>query len=213
MNFIRKVYCILSFQLILTAGFVLLACFSDAYKEFLITHIWIVIVCSVVSIVIFYAMIYIRSFTRKVPLNFIVLGLFTLCESVMVSSITMKYDNKVVGIAAVLTAAMVIALTIYACTTKTDFTVCGGALFVCGVVVIIASFIGFFIRDRVYQLILSCVSTILFSMYLIYDTQLILGKGELALTVDDYIFAAMNLYLDIIMIFIEILKIVGSSNN
>ena len=213
LNFIRKVYCILSVQLTITAAFVCTGCFHPPFKTFIYQNIWLLITTSVISLIIFYAIIYIRSASRKVPLNYILLTIFTLCESYSVVAITVGYDNYSVAMAAILTAAVVIALTIYACTTKTDFTVCGGLLFVCGMVLLVASLIGLFIQNRIFQLVLSCLSVILFSVYLIYDTQLILGKGELKLTVDDYIFAAMNLYLDIIMLFIEILKIIGSSSN
>lgn len=48
-------------------------------------------------------------------------------------------------------------------------------------------------------------------MYIVYDTQLIVGgahkKHEFG--VDDYVFAALNLYLDIINLFIFILSIIN----
>mmetsp|Transcript_1293 Transcript_1293/g.114 ORF Transcript_1293/g.114 Transcript_1293/m.114 type:complete len:86 (-) Transcript_1293:5-262(-) len=48
---------------------------------------------------------------------------------------------------------------------------------------------------------------ILYSLYLIYDTQLIVGKDEyhFKISIDDYILGAMVLYIDIIMLFIKIL--------
>jgi FtsH-binding integral membrane protein len=115
-------------------------------------------------------------------------------------------------IAAILTTAITLALTLYACTTKTDFTICGGLMFVLGMVVIVGSILSIFFRSRIFQVIISAISVVVFSIYLIYDTQLILGNGELKLEVDDYIFAALNLYLDIITIFLELLKLLGNSN-
>lgn len=47
-------------------------------------------------------------------------------------------------------------------------------------------------------------------IYIIYDTQLIVGNKENKYTIDDYIFAAMALYIDIIRMFIYILRILGS---
>jgi FtsH-binding integral membrane protein len=44
---------------------------------------------------------------------------------------------------------------------------------------------------------------------LVYDTQLIAGKGKLKLGVDDYIIGALIIYLDIILLFLELLKICG----
>ena len=50
-----------------------------------------------------------------------------------------------------------------------------------------------------------------YSLYLIYDTQLILGKFGSEYNIDDYCFAALNLYIDIIYLFIKILYLIGNS--
>lgn len=47
--------------------------------------------------------------------------------------------------------------------------------------------------------------------FLAVDTQLLLGNKKLALSPEEYIFAALNLYTDIINIFLYILAIVGRS--
>jgi len=44
-------------------------------------------------------------------------------------------------IAAILTCALFAALTLYACTTKKDFTMMGGILFVLVIVLIVAGFV------------------------------------------------------------------------
>ena len=53
------------------------------------------------------------------------------------------------------------------------------------------------------------VAIIVYSLYIIYDTQLILGQFGLKYKIDDYVIAALNLYIDIIYLFIKILEIVG----
>lgn len=50
---------------------------------------------------------------------------------------------------------------------------------------------------------------ILYSFYLIYDTQLIMGGKRYGLSLDDYVVAAIIIYLDIIMIFLYILSLLG----
>jgi len=46
--------------------------------------------------------------------------------------------------------------------------------------------------------------------YLVFDTQLMLGgKHRYALSPEEYIFAALNLYLDIINMFLYILSFAG----
>ena len=52
----------------------------------------------------------------------------------------------------------------------------------------------------------------IFSMYIVYDTQLMMGgKHKYSVSPEEYIFAALNLYLDIINLFLFILRIIGSS--
>lgn len=49
------------------------------------------------------------------------------------------------------------------------------------------------------------------SQFLAVDTQLLLGNKQLALSPEEYVFAALNLYTDIINIFLYILAIVGKA--
>ena len=186
-----------------------LGCFNDSYARFMHENKWLFWVCFAVNMILMYVLAYVRKATRSVPLNYILLVIFTLTEAYIVSYTTTLYDPTTVFIAATLTAAVVVALTIYACTTKTDFTVCGGVLFVAVMVLCVASIFSFFFYNKIVSIIISAISVVVFSIYLIYDTQLILGNGKLKLTVDDYIFAAIKLYIDIIRIFLEILKLVG----
>lgn len=52
----------------------------------------------------------------------------------------------------------------------------------------------------------------LFAIYLVIDTQLIVGGGRYELSMDDYIAGALLLYIDIIQIFLYILSALGNSN-
>ena len=55
---------------------------------------------------------------------------------------------------------------------------------------------------------------LIFSLYIVYDTQLMMGgKHKYSLDPEEYIFASLNLYLDIINLFMYILMIVGASSS
>lgn len=124
-------------------------------------------------------------------------------------SMTAFLEADLVIIAAVLTAVIVFALTLYACTTKTDFTMCGGFLFMMCIGLIGATILSMFWQNRILQIIITYGGALLFGVYLIYDTQLICGKHSHKLSVDDYVLGAMMLYIDIIQLFIYILRILG----
>ena len=213
MSFIRKVYLILSAQLTLSALLVTLSVYSEGYRNFLQNNIWLLIVAAITSVITSYALICYKSCARTVPQNYVLLSLFTASEAYMISCITLEAKPILVFIAALLTAGIVVSLTIYAITTKRDFTMCGGLLFMFLMTLFLASFLLFFIHNKVLEIIISAFSVILFGIYLIYDTQLIIGGRNRELSVDDYIIGALMLYIDIVRIFIEILRILSVLTN
>lgn len=123
----------------------------------------------------------------------------------------MSYPENVF-IALILTAGMVASLTAYAIYTESDFTICGGMLFMLTFILIIAIFLSIFIQSKVFDIVISAAVIFLYGIYFIYDTQLIIGGKTNELTIDDYILGALLLYIDIIQIFIEILKILERVN-
>lgn len=216
MGFIRKVYGILSTQLVLTFGFILLgqvpavksALFSNAGTS--MTFFWIALVLSFVTLI---PLACVRAIGRTVPINYILLFIFTLCESYMLMLCCATYNANVVIAAAALTAAVTVALTIYAFTTKTDFTWLGGMLFAGICILIVTGLLFCFLdtKNNNFLYILYCAAGVfIYSIYLIYDTQLISGKFENEFEIDDYVIAAVNVYLDIINLFLYILSILGN---
>lgn len=66
-------------------------------------------------------------------------------------------------------------------------------------------------RDRAQAGQRACFSTPVccHPQFLAVDTQLLLGNKQLSLSPEEYVFAALNLYTDIINIFLYILTIIG----
>eukprot|EP00997_Jenningsia_sp_PLL12_P005887 NODE_2429_length_926_cov_117.493729_g1999_i0.p1 GENE.NODE_2429_length_926_cov_117.493729_g1999_i0~~NODE_2429_length_926_cov_117.493729_g1999_i0.p1 ORF type:complete len:170 (+),score=31.02 NODE_2429_length_926_cov_117.493729_g1999_i0:388-897(+) len=148
---------------------------------------------------------------RTVPVNYGLLAGFTLAEAYLVSFICARYDPMTVMAAMGITASLVVALTIYAAITKTDFT--GMGIYLFAALFVFALFGLFSIFFGVYMRIIYCFfGVLLFSVYLIFDTQMILGNKRVAYSREDYVLAAVNLYLDIINLFVYILQILGSSD-
>jgi FtsH-binding integral membrane protein len=54
-----------------------------------------------------------------------------------------------------------------------------------------------------------CLGVILFGVYLVIDTQLVIGGRRLEISMDDYVVGALILYMDIIQIFLYLLRILG----
>jgi len=57
-----------------------------------------------------------------------------------------------------------------------------------------------------------CLATLLFTFFIVYDTQKMIGLWgghKVQFNIDDYCLAALNLYLDIINLFLQILQMFG----
>ncbi len=207
LGFIRKVYGILTFQLAITVSIAALS-FVDDIRFFFLDNIWLFWTCLGISICVVIPLICCRNIARKVPLNYILLTIWTVCESYIVATCCSFYDRQTVITAAVMTVAVTVSLTIYACTTKTDFTMYGGILFV-GFCLLI--FFGLFVWvfGQVLYTFFCVLGVLVYSIYLIYDTQLVMGKFGNEYQIDDYIIAALMIYIDIIQIFLYLLQIFG----
>ena len=63
------------------------------------------------------------------------------------------------------------------------------------------------------SLVYASLGALLFSVYLVVDTQMMMGgKHKYTISPEEYIFAALNLYLDVINLFLYILQIVAAAN-
>ncbi len=206
-GFIRKVYGILTVQMLITVAIASIGLNEDT-KEFLKENPIYFYIAIGLSLVVIIPLVCCKKVAKKVPLNYILLFVWTMLEGFIVANAIAYYDPKTVMMAAAGTAGISISLTIYACYTKTDFTYCGGMLFcmlaiftIFGIIMLIT---GFFINA-----IYCILGLALFSLYLIYDTQLIMGKHGREYSIDDYVIAALNIYLDIVNIFLYLLSLFG----
>jgi len=214
LNFIRKVYSILTVQLIVTMAFIGFF-FIPSVKGFSAAHPGILYAAMAFSIILMLALVCVESIRRKTPHNMIFLGLFTVCEGWLIGAICSTYDAVEVLIAVGMTGAVVFALTLFAMQTKIDFTAWGGALLCVLVVFVLAGFIAaFFPQNRNVRLVFAIIGAIIFSLYIVFDTQMMMGGNhKYSLDPEEYVFAALNLYLDIINLFLYILQIIGASRD
>lgn len=107
-----------------------------------------------------------------------------------------------------LTAAIFVALSAYAVTTKKDFSFMRGFLVAGLVVVIVAAIINIFLGNSVVFMALNAGIALLMTGFILFDTSRIVNGGE-----TNYIRATISLYLDFLNLFISILNLLGISND
>ena len=212
-GFIIKTYGILLTQLIITSGFICLSFvpsintyMRDAvkgYSAFFICFLSLFVIVTIFVCVMFSCF---RDRARRFPINYILLLSFTLCMSFYCTIFCALFDPQDVIVAAIVTTAATIGLTIYAIKTKEDFSYLGGLLFC--FIFIVACTIGFFFWVQLLAIWIA-LGVLVYSLYIIYDTQLIIGNVGIEYNIDDYCFAALNLYIDIIYLFLRILQLIA----
>jgi FtsH-binding integral membrane protein len=221
-GFIRKVYGILTVQLVVTA---LIA----TYMNTQISPQWAAKHSSYFQAISFSVLVFTLVVTcccnhlmRQYPTNYIILSIITVGISIMTSYVTLFYSTQAVLQAVLVTGLVFGGLTFYACTTKSDFTGMGpylsGALMCLIIFPMVLWMFSMFGLDTSnvagisMQQIMAFFGVLVFTFYIIYDTQLIVGgtHAKHQFSIDDYCFAALNLYLDIINLFLYLLQLLSA---
>jgi FtsH-binding integral membrane protein len=208
LGFIRKVYGILTLQLLITVALCSLT-FIPEVKLFLLTNKFLFWAAMITSFIIIIPLLCFQNLTRKVPINYILLISWTICEAYMVACVCAIFEPVVVLTALACTFAVTGSITLYACYTKTDFTFMGG--FIASSLTLLVSFSFMVFIFPVLNALVCIFGVLLYSLYLLYDTQMIMGRFGHEYSIDDYIIAALSIYLDIIQIFLYILQLVARS--
>lgn len=211
-GFIKKVFGILCAQIFLTAMIGTIFVASDNVKSYVNANPWTLWLSIIMSFGLLIGLICFPSVQQTYPTNYILLGLFTLAEGFLIGAVVATYDVVPVLIAFFLTAGVTLGLTIFAMQTKIDFTVLSGVLFSALIVLILMGFLSIFLKTQFLNLLYAGGGTLLFSAYLVYDVQLIAGGRKYEFSVDDYVPAALAVYLDVINLFLFILRLIGDRN-
>lgn len=137
------------------------------------------------------------------------LSILTVSLSYMVGMIASFYNTEAVIMAVGITTTVCFTVVIFSLQTRYDFTSCMGVLLVSMVVLLVFTLLCIFIRNRILEIVYASLGALLFTCFLAVDTQLLLGNKQLSLSPEEHVFAALNLYTDIINIFLYVLTIIG----
>ena len=146
---------------------------------------------------------------KKAGLNLILLFGFTFVSGLTLAPLLTNIlglagGASIIANAFMLTTVAFGGLSMFAMNTKRDFTVMGKMLFIALIVIIAASLINIFLGSPIMQLVIASVSSILFSAFILYDTQKII-KGHYETPIE----GAIALYLDFLNLFVSLLQILG----
>ncbi len=146
---------------------------------------------------------------RKEGLNLVLLFAFTFVSGLTLTPMLSAYlmipgGANIITEAFVLTTVAFGGLSIFAMNTKRDFSAMGKMLFITLIVIIVAGVINIFLGSPLLQIGIASAGAILFSAFILYDTQNII-RGNVETPTE----AAVMLYLDFLNLFISLLQILG----
>ena len=214
-GFLGKVYGIISIQLLISLIFIFFFQ-RDSIKSYFLKHEGFTTFMNIISIILFFGTLILVSIKEDLckvaPYNYIALLIITLSLSFMCSTIALNFSYQIIFLCILLTINSTIAITIYAFCTGADWNYFRGLGSV-----ILSQFSGFilmvFILDiTMFEMVCCFFFTLFLGVYLVYDTHLILKKYGEVYSINDYIFASLQIYLDIPRLFIAILSTFGKKS-
>lgn len=152
--------------------------------------------------------------TKNIPgVNLAVLFGFTFISGLTIAPLlaaifAMPAGASIVGQAFLMTSVAFGGISMFAMTTKRDFSNMGKFLFIALIIMIVGGISNIFIQSSMFQLVIASAGALLFSAFILYDTQQIIRGGY-----DSPIEAALSLYLDFFNLFVSLLQILGIMNS
>ncbi|KAJ2889625.1 hypothetical protein GGI21_006494, partial [Coemansia aciculifera] len=119
---------------------------------------------------------------------------------------TAFYRDSIVAQALAITLGLFVVLTLFAMQSRYDFSKLGSTLFFSLWAVVLVGFVQIFLPfNRTFDLVMAVVIALVFCGYILYDTHMIMHR----LSPDEYIVASLDLYLDVVNLFLAILRILN----
>jgi len=201
---VRRTYGLVFLGILATIGGTAFTLAQPALFGAVIAHPFITMIAA------FIPLIMVQRSAREYPKNLILTLLFTFVMGVAIAPGMYLAERAVPGVvtqAGLLTFAAFGALSLYAVFSRRDFSAWGAFFFVGLIVLLVASVLNIFFQSVAVGLFLSAIGVFVFSGLLVFDTWRIVRSG--AYGQDDYVFAAVTIYLDLLNLFMFILSLLG----
>lgn len=200
---VRRTYSLVFVTILVTVASAMFALSQPALLSAVAQHPWIAMIATFAPLLL--AMRARTAFPANIGLVF----LFAFAEGIMLSPLLYVYGQQRPGLitqAAMLTIGAFGVLTAYAFTSRRDFSA-WGSFFMVGVWVLIGGMLLniFFFHNPAADLALASITVLVFSGLLVFDTWRIRN----VFGPDDYVMAAVQIYLDLLNLFLGILRVLG----
>uniref|UniRef100_A0A1I7UN46 Protein lifeguard 2 n=1 Tax=Caenorhabditis tropicalis TaxID=1561998 RepID=A0A1I7UN46_9PELO len=211
--FVRKVFMLVTIMFAITAAFCVVPMVSEGFRDWVFNNFWIYLISIIVFLVVSIALSCCGNLRRTFPTNIILLTIFTLSAATMTMFITACYNVQSVLICLCITTLCSGSVILFSLKTKSDLTSKMGVAFMLSMVLfsfgLFAMIFTLAFKWQFLYSVYSGLAALLMMFYLAIDVQLLMGGRKYELSPEDYIFAAMEIFLDILNIFLMLLNIFG----
>ncbi len=204
---VRRTYGLVLVGVVTTMFGVALAMIQPSLMRFAIEHPFITFLGGFLA-PMFLAQRWHREFPRNIALTLI----GTTGAGVMIAPVLVLAERVQPGIvsqAGILTFTTFGALTVYAAVSRRDFSAWGGFFFVGLIVLLVTGILNIFFQNETASLWIAGATVLVFGGLLVFDTWRILRTDTYG--PDDYVIAAVSIYLDLLNIFLAILRLLGGN--
>jgi protein lifeguard len=211
-KFISKVYTTVFFQLLYTFSYIMICKNVPSILDFMKGGYGLglmYISFNMLIIMICFLFCQYENILKSYPNNVIFCILFTLCLTHFLFYIFINIQNDILSFSFITTLFLVSSLMFYSSQTKINYTNKGNYLIIGVLSTILLGFFTFFLNLPFLNILYPILGITVFSGYLVYDIQLILGRETIKYTPDDYLIASVNLYLDIINLCMFVLHLIN----
>jgi len=198
-DFIRKIYRILTGQLLLNVALVVLLVENRELQELLRTQ---PAECVLVPVVVMAGLIFMLAcrgdLARKPPFNYFLLVFFSLTEAILVATFSLCLPTESVLVSQVMMAGVTLLVLLYAELAKDKFaSSLGLPIAIFSTVIVFAVCIR--IHDSVSRLevILCTLAAVLFSFYVVIDIQVLAMGERFGLAHWEHVAGSLYLYIDV----------------
>ncbi len=199
---VRRTYTLVFASVLVTIAGTAYAMTNQAMMEAVLQHRFIMALCVFVPLIL--AQMARNSFPQNIGLVF----LFTFAEGLYIAPFIAMAEAASPGIASqagLLTFTAFGTLTLYAFLSRRDFSAWGGFLFVGLMVFIVTAILMAITGSTAGYTWLAGIGVLLFSGLLVFDT----ARMRNAFGPDDYVIAAVSIYLDLLNMFLFILSLLS----
>lgn len=201
---VRRTYGLIFLSIITTVLGVAFATSQPAVMNAVVQHPFITMIA------VFAPLIMLQRAAREFPKNIVLTFLFTFVEGVWLAPFLAMAELRTPGVVAqagMLTLGTFGALTLYTVFSRRDFSAWGSFFTIGLVVLFIAMLINMFVGSAAGGLWIAAVGVFIFAGLLVFDTWRLVRSGQYGQ--DDYVLAAVSIYLDLINMFIFILSLLS----